>query len=68
MAFTDSSGTAVTIRWHINGSEIPALNNLQWINRSCSVGNTVPVRVVVANAGGGSAQRTASLPCMGNAL
>jgi hypothetical protein len=68
VSFTDSTGTAVTIRWRINGTEISELNNRQSINRRCSAGDTVSVRVVVANATGGSAQRTTSLPCMGNGL
>jgi hypothetical protein len=67
LSFTDSTGTTVTVRWHINGTRIAALNDLRSINRSCSVATTVSVRVVVANATGGSVQRTASVPCLGGA-
>jgi hypothetical protein len=68
VSYTDSSGTTVTIRWHVNGTQITGFNNRQSINGSCAVGSTVSVRVVVANAAGGSVQRTTSLPCMGNAV
>jgi hypothetical protein len=44
-----------------------SLDNRQSINRSCALNTTVGVRVVVANATGGSAQRTASVPCIGDA-
>jgi hypothetical protein len=68
VSFTDSSGTAVTIRWHINGTHITALNDQASItNRSCTEDTIVSVRVVVANAVGGSAQRTDSVPCLGDA-
>jgi hypothetical protein len=67
LSFTDTSGTATSIRWHINGTEISALNNRTTINRTCPVGTTVSVRAVVSNAGGGSAQRSVGVPCMSNA-
>ena len=67
LSFTDTSGTATSIRWHINGTEVAALNNRTTITRNCSVGTTVSVRAVVSNAGGGSAQRTVGVPCMSGA-
>ncbi len=67
LSFTDTSGTATSIRWHVNGNEIAALNDRTSINRSCAVNTTVTVRAVVSNAGGGSAQRSVSVPCLGSA-